>query len=408
MSIQRLRDEFNIRPFIHWVVLRSVYSGGWLIVKGVRLVVEAPFHAVDLIGEAVGLIAPKLQKSAQFCLKRINALFSMPEASIKRTLWVIDAMPWGGTSSTTALNLEASTLEPLEVVDISVACKANHVLIIAPSGTGKSTLAQYLSYLEDGEVIVYDPHHDPTRDWIGLTVIGGGRDYQAIAEAMETDLEDIDQRFKLRAKGQPIGKRIVTICDEYPAVAASDQAGEIAPRWLKVNGRESRKVWRKIILLVQDDNAATLGLDDGQGAARENFTKVRLGKAAVIHAKRLKDARILEWLRSQDYPAMVDDLPARLPELGQMNLVKAASRNLPSSENLVNLEPPIQSGLQPLETEFLPVNPEAEIQTWRAIQALFDAGKSESWVIKKVLGYEGGNFRKGQEILTSMRKRLGN
>lgn len=48
---------------------------------------------------------------------------------------------------------------------------------------------------------------------------------------------------------------------------------------------------------------------------------VRLGKFGVTHAKTLKDAALVEWLKSGKYRCMVDDLPCQLPDLSQFRAV---------------------------------------------------------------------------------------
>jgi energy-coupling factor transporter ATP-binding protein EcfA2 len=198
-------------------------------------------------------------------------------------------------------------------VDIKEVNSKVHSLILGETGSGKSTLATYLAKQLKGEVVVIDPHFAPG-DWEGLRVIGKGRNYQAIANYMQSALDEMDGRYKLREQGKSNFNELVIICDEYPAIAASDEAGKISKVWLKKLAREARKVKIKLLILTQGSEVKSLGLE-GEGSVRASFCFVRLGELAVAHAKSLKDEQLLAEVKKLKRPCMVDDAVAVLPTI---------------------------------------------------------------------------------------------
>jgi hypothetical protein len=203
---------------------------------------------------------------------------------------------------------------PVKFADIKQALSKPHVMLLGSTGDGKSTLAKHLAANCSAYTIVIDPHAAPD-DWGNLPVYGAGRKYKEIAEIMTLTLGLLQKRFDARDQGVKQFEPIIIICDEYPAIVASVQAGKIASSWMKLISREARKVAIRLVVLTQSPEVKAIGLE-GEGSVRDNFCFVRLGEFALDHAKSLKDAAVNHAIASVDRPAMLGNLPCAIPTLG--------------------------------------------------------------------------------------------
>lgn len=332
-------------------------------------------------------------------LKVVETVLKWTKQGTLNLVRVYDQLPYQGTYGQTIIDTTATVVtEPENIVTNLVAVlDGKHALIIGDTGTGKSTIAQYLAYQIGGSVTVYDPDAAPD-EWQGLNVIGRGGDFNAIAIAMTSDLEDLQARVELRGtEGDRAlaGKESITIAEEFPLLA--DEV-EVATNWLLKHARRGRKPKRFVIALSQDDSVKALRIE-GEGAVRKCFRMVRLGKFAVSYAKSLKDSNLEQWLKDGSYRCMVDDYPCQLPDLSQFRAVTQQLRSHAFLPPSVTAETTIQSGLQPTETTDNQISGDVA----RAVKACLDAGLSESKVIKEVLGYQGARYQQGKELLEKLK-----
>ncbi|NJL65351.1 MAG: hypothetical protein HC903_30700 [Methylacidiphilales bacterium] len=266
-------------------------------------------------------------------------------------------------------------------------------MVIGEMGTGKSTLAQYLAYSVGGSVKVYECEGTPD-DWQGLEVIGKGEDWQAIEQGMQADLDDLSSQMQIRnEKGDNhlVGTDKVIICEEYPELVNKvDCSGE----WLERHARRGRKARRFTILLSQYDRVAAWGLE-GKADLAEAFAKLRLGKKAVTHAKSIKREDLIDWLKQDRSHCLIDDLPCKLPQYREMKAVTQRLSLPPQKTYFQSPEPIAQSELQPILTDSQP----PEKSQINAVKACLETGLSDSKIVKEILGYKGGNFNSGMEVL---------
>jgi len=202
---------------------------------------------------------------------------------------------------------------PVKFADVKQALSKPHCMLLGSTGDGKSTLAKHLAANCTAYTIVIDPHAAPD-DWGNLPVFGASRNYSEIAQIMGVILELMQRRYDARSKGAKAFEPIVIICDEYPAIIASNEAGKVASSWMKLISREARKVSIRLVVLTQSPEVKAIGLE-GEGSVRDNFCFIRLGEFALDHAKSLKDEQIKSAIENADRPAMLGNLPCVIPTL---------------------------------------------------------------------------------------------
>ena len=208
------------------------------------------------------------------------------------------------------------SLPPMQLNDIKKALSKPHIMLLGETGSGKSTLVKYLISHSSAPSLVLDSHAAPD-DWQNMNVIGIGRDYKAIGTEVEQLVKLMNSRYQLRGQGQKDFEPLIVVLDEFPACVAN--LGKSFTENIMLLVRESRKISIKLIILAQGSEVKTLGIE-GQGAIRECFAMVTLGKFALNSAKSLKDEQILEFVSKAQYPAMLDDLPCQLPSIDKVDL----------------------------------------------------------------------------------------
>lgn len=330
--------------------------------------------------------------------KTLIAVLEMTERGTHHLLAVYSQLPYMGTLTSKVIDIAAlPVVEPDNVIsDLLRGLEGKHCLIVGDTGTGKSTIAQWLSYQIGGEVKVYDPDASPD-EWVGLNVVGRRGNFEAIAASMAEDLEELQRRIELRGESGDrslAGLDSVLIAEEFPLL--KDEV-EIASEWLVKHARRGRKPKRFIIALAQDDNVKTLGIE-GEGSVRKCFRMLRLGKFAVTHAKSLKDTALVEWLKAGKYRCTVDDLPCQLPDLSSYKMVMPRLQSSVVSEAVVTAETTADSGFQPAKI--------GDETLAKAVKACLEAGLSESKVIKEVLGYQGSKYQEGKQILEILKSQI--
>ena len=168
----------------------------------------------------------------------------------------------------------ADIAQPVKFADVKQALSKPHCMLLGSTGDGKSTLAKHLAANCTAYTIVIDPHAAPD-DWGNLPVFGAGRKYSEIAKIMGVTLKLLQKRFEERDNGVKQFEPIIIICDEYPAIIASNEAGKVASSWMKLISREARKVSIRLVVLTQSPEVKAIGLE-GEGSVRDNFCFIRL------------------------------------------------------------------------------------------------------------------------------------
>ena len=219
-----------------------------------------------------------------------------------------------------------------------------HLLLLGGTGDGKSTLAENLAHIIGGTTYAIAPHwqagdfpgcyHIATARNLGTGIDGDACSRKPLYYWTDlcgaTDISATDflhalywemvRRYQLDQLGQFVGSRdnvITVVCDEFLSYAKLPGVRQL---WTKLV-REARKVNIRLILLVQGDGVASLGIE-GEGDIRENLTYVYLGKFATEHAQmcynRASKAERpkYQWILANldQRPCMVESQAALLPK----------------------------------------------------------------------------------------------
>ncbi|HEY9633752.1 MAG TPA: hypothetical protein V6D14_10120 [Coleofasciculaceae cyanobacterium] len=226
--------------------------------------------------------------------------------------------------------------------------KFAHIRIIAGTGVGKTTFADWLLDVLGGDRFVVTPKKK-SWNWVGLKVYGLWFDYEAIRTKLQWIHAEMYRRYPLMEAGKTFGITNFVV-DEWrlintnvKAVKERDpetkQILEIAPSakaMMKDIITVSREAMLRLIALAQGENVASWGFE-GESDLEECFTDVRLGEFAIDHAKSLRNQcrkdsddyeywsavlAELEWQNQRrtregkSIPCcMVGKYPARIPDL---------------------------------------------------------------------------------------------
>ncbi len=223
------------------------------------------------------------------------------------------------------------------------ALTSGHVLIAGETGSGKST-AMMAVLNRRQNVIVLDPHDTPGT-WGKATVIGGGRNFQAIGAFISQTAGLLNERYQQRATGVTQFPPVTVAADEMPAIvqALGSEIGDVWREWL----REGRKVGLFFVVSTQSTRVKTLGIQ-GEGDLLENFAYVvALGKVATGEYPAL--------VRGMERPAVIRTASGARPVIIPHEEIAAAP------EPTLTIDPPSRPYIAPIpeaiETQWGPVSP---------------------------------------------------
>ena len=205
-----------------------------------------------------------------------------------------------------------------------------HLLIAGATGSGKTHAAKYLLAGRQN-VTVLDPHDDGAT-WPGhCHVIGGGRNFQAIAQSIKDAGALLDNRYHLRDIGGGGHFDPVTLAiDEIPTIIAHDP--DVSKQLMQI-GMEGRKVGVFLLLLTQSVLVRSLGIE-GQGDLRENFATVKLDPLpAGVSSDTPRTATVIignlnkpESEEKYLVPPLVSSVPALVPDVPEGRKYETGTR----------------------------------------------------------------------------------
>jgi hypothetical protein len=235
---------------------------------------------------------------------------------------------------------EGLDIKKLESIDFAA---IPHILLLAPTGWGKTTNGGYILSKLPGDMIVIDPHAEPNQ-WANIPVLqpktfrDGNkvkRDYSNIARFLESIEGLMADRYERRSSGDNNFTPLNLVIDEFPAcITGLSQCGFNFGEWFASLLFEARKVKIRLVLLTQGKSVKSLNIE-GRSEVLECLTFIRGNGFAVDHCKSLskntKDEPLLNWVRSQPRPSMINDSGLELPDLSNFSI---QNRQPLSSESL--------------------------------------------------------------------------
>jgi hypothetical protein len=244
--------------------------------------------------------------------------------------------------------------------------KFPHVCVVGASGDGKTATQEWIARMIGGgnHLQVLSTKRKACQ-WVGLKVVGLGRDFAPVSSEWHELESELDRRCLDLDHAQTLPQRIVAIDELNDLVANS----EVDLANIARAGREPR-----IRLVVNSHSVGVEGLGlRGKQDLKACFSWVRLGSFALQHAqtlanKGLLDNRDLAWLQTQQWPCMVDDSIATLPDLSDGWQSRLGGSIAPTPEPTSNhLEPRTQSSFEGFNTDMVrlsnqPSNPPGSTQ----------------------------------------------
>jgi hypothetical protein len=230
--------------------------------------------------------------------------------------------------------------------------KFPHVCVVGASGDGKTATQEWIARMIGGgnHLQVLSTKRKACQ-WIGLKVTGLGRDFAPVSSEWHELQSELDRRCLDLDHAQTLPQRIVAIDELNDLVANS----EVDLANIARAGREPR-----IRLVVNSHSVGVEGLGlRGKQDLKACFCWVRLGSFALQHAqaltnKGLLDSRDLAWLQTQQWPCMVDDSIATLPDLSDGWQSRLGGSIAPTPEPTSNhLEPRTQSSFEGFNTDMV-------------------------------------------------------
>jgi hypothetical protein len=280
-----------------------------------------------------------------------------------------------------------------------------HIRIIAKTGMGKTTLAEWLLHMLGGEQFVITPKSKPT-DWGGYQVFGKRFDYQECADKLESIRQQMCYRFDDLDQGKDFGF-INFVCDEWRLIVDNKPEVKDIMREIVTLARDAKI---RMIAIAQGEQVKTWGLE-GESDLEECFTTIRLGQFAIDHAKKLKLSQsVFDWIQQQKRPCMIDNQPGEIPDLSHFkNSFNVPATQLQTSLNPIpNLEAKNYSELlQNLASGSQTQNQDELL--WTAIDAvlLSDPSRSADWLCKKIIMPRCNCGRpKAEQILQELREKF--
>ncbi len=238
--------------------------------------------------------------------------------------------------------------------------RCDNILVVGKKGAGKTSLLQHLEAMrvQTGKTVILDSHAQPAQ-WRG-DVIGIGRRYAAIRDAMIALTERLHKRYEKWSTGNSDFTPVSTFIDEFT----------LLPQFLRESGynvqsysipalTEGRKVGMNCVWGVHSDRVKALGLK-GASDLKECFDAVVYLRYDASTNERYA---MVDWMNGDGMQSQRYAHPGPFVVHGQAQAVEE------SPQEVALLEAPAPSILNAT------VAPDAE---WEAYQVIADGGSKSA------------------------------
>lgn len=339
-------------------VVLALLFGGWYVaerlkmLRAKRIEAEKQAHVLPLTHHGQLWVRDTDHRATWHALHLEQRIYSNGQyhepTEHERTTW----QTFTGHRAKVIEGQTGPALLPSPVDLLATLDNAQRCLIVGASNAGKTTLLQHLvtRRLNRSKVIVIDPHAHPAK-WPGCQVIGIGRDYQAVDEALQGLVRLMTQRYEEIGRGEVVEEthpRIIVVIDEWRAIVYNVK---IAAQAIATLLTESRKAAFSVFVGTHSERVRALGIE-GEGDLKDGFVIVRLS--------------LIEGQRQASIDTGNGEHPAILPG--------------PYAVPIQTTAPPVSVGLPVIEPD----------ETEQRILELHQEGASLSQIAIDVYGSKGG------------------
>lgn len=309
---------------------------------------------------ALGLEREKLSLLAQRDFLPLLAQQVMRGMALPKTIAGMDISAYPAMTAKLASQQLPAPAQSPPVTLLPSLERCDNILVVGKKGSGKTSLLQHLeaARLQTGKTVVLDSHAQPAQ-WRGH-VIGIGRKYAAIRDAMILLTERMHKRFEKWSAGTSQFVPVSTIIDEFT----------LLPQFLRETGynvqnysmpalTEGRKVQMSCVWGVHSDKVKALGLE-GASDLKECFDAVVYLRYDASTNERYA---MVDWMNGDGMQSQRYAHPGPFVVHGQAQ----AAEEVPQEVAL--LEAPTPSILNHT------VIPDAE---WEAYQVIVDGGSKSA------------------------------
>ena len=282
-----------------------------------------------------------------------------------------------------------------------IACESLHVIVLGESGSGKTTMAKAMAVKAGmaGKTFACDPH-GRMKDWNGVTVIGAGRDYEAIDGFFKGIMAEMDKRYKAYEAGHDHFERITIFVDETTSIAKKCKLWDSFFADLSCEGR---KVEMRLVILIHGKGVKTLKLE-GQGDLRHNLQFVYLGKHAITQMSEAGAMGRPACMEINGVNCLIDT--SILPQ------ISTPQNQLPNMVNTEEAEQPNSQPIdgakseQPHDHDDSTILAELSNDNERVIAQLLLSGLADSAIAKHLKGNYDTNLQRVSKVKTRLNGRL--
>ena len=152
--------------------------------------------------------------------------------------------------------------------------QAPHLVVVGPTGSGKTTLVTGLLHDRPGQVVILTPKPDDAWGSLPFITIDDDGSFTTAAQVFSALLVEVKRRLVASKRKHDPGPPLNVVIDDFPALR--DVCPDADTMFLLV-ARLGRSLRVRLIILSYSGQVKELGLE-GRGESREHFLWLRLDR----------------------------------------------------------------------------------------------------------------------------------